>query len=56
MTPTVAIIAPGNMGAAVGARLTENKVKVLTSLAGRSAASAKRARRGRHATRSPTRN
>ena len=44
MPPTVAIIAPGNMGAAVGARLTENKVTVLTSLAGRSADSEKRAR------------
>jgi putative dehydrogenase len=44
MTPTVAIIAPGNMGSAVGARLTENKVKVLTSLNGRSAESEKRAR------------
>ncbi len=44
MTPTVAIIAPGNMGAAVGKRLTENKVTVLTSLAGRSEDSAKRAR------------
>jgi len=43
MTPIVAIIAPGNMGAAVGARLTEHKVKVLTSLAGRSAASSQRA-------------
>ena len=43
-TPTVAIIAPGNMGAGVGKRLTENKVTVLTSLAGRSEASAKRAR------------
>jgi 3-hydroxyisobutyrate dehydrogenase-like beta-hydroxyacid dehydrogenase len=43
MTPTVAIIAPGSMGSAVGARLTENKVKVLTSLAGRSAVSAARA-------------
>jgi 3-hydroxyisobutyrate dehydrogenase-like beta-hydroxyacid dehydrogenase len=43
MTPTVAIIAPGNMGSAVGRRLTEHKVKVLTSLAGRSAASAARA-------------
>jgi len=43
MTPTVAIIAPGNMGSAVGRRLTENKVKVLTSLAGRSAASTARA-------------
>ena len=44
MTPTVAIIAPGNMGSGVGQRLTEHKVKVLTSLAGRSEASAKRAR------------
>ena len=44
MTPTVAIIAPGNMGAGVGQRLTENGVSVLTSLAGRSAASEKRAR------------
>jgi L-threonate 2-dehydrogenase len=44
MTPTVAIIAPGNMGSGVGQRLTENKVKVLTSLAGRSEESAKRAR------------
>jgi 3-hydroxyisobutyrate dehydrogenase-like beta-hydroxyacid dehydrogenase len=44
MTPTVAIIAPGNMGAGVGARLVENKVTVLTALAGRSEASAERAR------------
>jgi putative dehydrogenase len=44
MIPTVAIIAPGNMGAGVGRRLTENKVQVLTSLAGRSAASVARAR------------
>jgi putative dehydrogenase len=44
MIPTVAIIAPGNMGAGVGQRLTENGVAVLTSLAGRSAASEKRAR------------
>lgn len=44
MTPTVAIIAPGNMGAGIGRRLTENKVTVLTSLAGRSEGSAKRAR------------
>jgi putative dehydrogenase len=43
MIPTVAIIAPGNMGAGVAKRLTENKVTVLTSLAGRSAASARRA-------------
>ena len=44
MTPTVAIVAPGNMGAGVGQRLTEYKVTVLTSLSGRSEASAKRAR------------
>ena len=44
MTPTVAIIAPGSMGAGVGQRLAENKVTVLTSLAGRSEASATRAR------------
>jgi L-threonate 2-dehydrogenase len=44
MIPTVAIIAPGNMGAGVGGRLTENKITVLTSLAGRSEASVKRAR------------
>jgi 3-hydroxyisobutyrate dehydrogenase-like beta-hydroxyacid dehydrogenase len=44
MTPIVALIAPGNMGSGVAQRLTENKVKVLTSLAGRSEASAKRAR------------
>ena len=43
MTPTVAIIAPGNMGAAVAKRLTEHKVTVLTSLTGRSENSAKRA-------------
>jgi len=44
MTPTVAIIAPGNMGAAVAKRLTEHKVTVLTSLTGRSENSTKRAR------------
>ncbi len=44
MTPTVAVIAPGNMGSAIGRRLVEHKVKVLTSLAGRSAKSAQRAR------------
>ena len=43
MTPVVAIVAPGNMGAAVGGRLTAHGVRVLTSLEGRSAASAKRA-------------
>jgi len=44
MSPTIAIIAPGNMGAGIGQRLTENKATVLTALAGRSAASAARAR------------
>ena len=43
-TLTVAVIAPGNMGAGIGRRLTENKVTVLTSLAGRSEESVKRAR------------
>jgi L-threonate 2-dehydrogenase len=36
MTPVVAVIAPGMMGAAVGKRLADNGVKVLTSLKGRS--------------------
>jgi len=44
MTPVVAVIAPGAMGAAVGKRLTDRGVKVLTSLTGRSAGSAARAR------------
>jgi putative dehydrogenase len=44
MTPTVTVIAPGAMGSGVGRRLAENKVTVLTSLAGRSEASAARAR------------
>jgi putative dehydrogenase len=44
MPPTVAIIAPGAMGAAVGGRLAGQGLRVLTSLAGRSAASAERAR------------
>ncbi len=43
-SPLVAVVAPGNMGAAIGARLVENGVTVLTSLEGRSAASAKRAK------------
>jgi L-threonate 2-dehydrogenase len=43
MPISVAIVAPGNMGAAIGRRLTDNGVRVLTSLAGRSAASARRA-------------
>jgi 3-hydroxyisobutyrate dehydrogenase-like beta-hydroxyacid dehydrogenase len=44
MTPTVALIAPGNMGAAVAKRLTEHKVTVLTTLTGRSESSIIRAR------------
>jgi putative dehydrogenase len=47
MAYAVAIIAPGEMGSAVGARLAERGVLVTTSLAGRSAASAERARRAR---------
>lgn len=43
MLPTIAIIAPGNMGAGVAKRLNENNVKVFTSLTGRSDTSAKRA-------------
>ena len=42
--PTVAIIAPGNMGAAVARRLADNGVIVLTTLTGRSQASVARAR------------
>ncbi len=44
MNPVVAVIAPGMMGAAVGGRLVENGLKVLTSLNGRSAETAKRAK------------
>jgi putative dehydrogenase len=44
MTPTIAIIAPGNMGAGVGRRLGEHNVTVLTTLAGRSPQSVERAR------------
>jgi len=43
MSLTVAIVAPGNMGAAVARRLSENGVEVLTSLAGRGGASVARA-------------
>ena len=43
MSPVVAIVAPGNMGAAVARRLTENGVEVLTALEGRGAASVARA-------------
>jgi len=43
MAPSVAIIAPGSMGAAVGARLRANGVAVYTSLEGRGADSRERA-------------
>jgi len=42
--PKVAIIAPGNMGAAVAGRLVEHGIEVRTTLEGRSDASRKRAR------------
>ncbi len=42
--PTIAIIAQGGMGAACAARLRDNGVRVVTSLEGRSEASAKRAK------------
>jgi L-threonate 2-dehydrogenase len=44
MTPVVAVIAPGMMGAAVGKRLVDNGLKVLTSLAGRTQDTVARAR------------
>src|SRR5260370_35981063 len=44
MTPVVAVIAPGMMGAAVGKRLVDHGLKVLTSLQGRSAETRERAR------------
>ena len=44
MNPTVAVVAQGAMGAGVAARLVERGLTVLTSLDGRSEASAKRAR------------
>src|SRR5207253_6113074 len=44
MTPVVAVIAPGMMGAAVGKRLVDNGVKVLTTLTGRSAETVARAK------------
>src|SRR6478672_9095223 len=44
MTPVVAIVAPGAMGAGIGKRLASHGVRVLTSLAGRSEATAARAR------------
>ena len=45
MGPTVVVIAAGEMGAAVGGRLREQGAEVGTSLAGRSAKTAERARR-----------
>ena len=44
MTPVVAVIAPGAMGAAVGKRLADNGLKVLTSLNGRSPETVARAK------------
>src|SRR5579863_6493775 len=44
MTPVVAIVAPGAMGAAVGKRLVDNGLKVLTSLDGRSQETVARAK------------
>src|SRR5512139_151133 len=43
MSPSIAILAPGAMGSAVARRLSEHGVRVLTSLEGRSEATAKRA-------------
>ena len=44
MNPTVAVVAQGVMGAGIGARLVACGLHVITSLAGRSEASAKRAK------------
>jgi 3-hydroxyisobutyrate dehydrogenase-like beta-hydroxyacid dehydrogenase len=44
MNPVVAVIAPGMMGAAVGKRLVDHGLKVLTSLEGRSAETVGRAK------------
>jgi 3-hydroxyisobutyrate dehydrogenase-like beta-hydroxyacid dehydrogenase len=44
MNPVVAVIAPGMMGAAVGRRLVDHGLKVLTSLEGRSAETSARAK------------
>ena len=44
MQPVVAVIAPGMMGSAVGARLVENGIEVRTLLAGRSDATLARAK------------
>src|SRR3974377_1431852 len=47
MNPVVAVIAPGMMGAAGGARLADHGLKVLTSLEGRSAETRERAKAAR---------
>src|SRR4029450_3165461 len=44
VNPTVAVVAQGAMGSGVGGRLVERGLRVITSLAGRSDASASRAR------------
>lgn len=44
MNPTIALVAQGAMGAGVGARLVQRGLHVVTSLAGRSEASVKRAK------------
>jgi putative dehydrogenase len=44
MTPVVAVIAAGMMGAAVGRRLADHGIRVLTSLAGRGGSTADRAK------------
>ena len=43
MKPVITLIAPGNMGASLGARLVANGIEVRTSLEGRSEATLKRA-------------
>ncbi len=43
MNPTVAVVAQGAMGAGIGARLVQRGLRVITSLTGRSGASAQRA-------------
>ena len=45
MSDTIAVIAPGEMGSAVGRRLAEHGTRIITSLAGRSPGSIARAER-----------
>lgn len=52
--PTIALVSPGAMGGAVGARLVEHGVRVLTRLEGRSADSIERAQKGGLEDASPT--